>query len=68
MRLEAFQPFSLAARKEVWRLRGVIGSAHCRLAGARIDDRARDDVRRALDQALAAAGALGETSGALAGR
>ncbi len=48
MRLEAFQPFSLAARKEVWRLRGVIGSSHCRRAGARLDDRARDDVRLAL--------------------
>ena len=68
IRLEAFPPFNLAARKEVWRLRGVIGSAHCRLAGARIDDRARDDVRRALDMALAAAGAIGESSGALAGR
>jgi 4-hydroxy-tetrahydrodipicolinate synthase len=56
IRLEAFPPFSLAARKEVWRLRGVIGSARCRLAGARLDDRARDDVRRALDEALAAAG------------
>ena len=68
IRLEAFPPFNLAARKEVWRLRGVIGSAHCRLAGARIDDRARDDVRRALDMALAAAGAIGDSSGALAGR
>jgi 4-hydroxy-tetrahydrodipicolinate synthase len=56
IRLEAFPPFNLAARKEVWRLRGVIGSARCRLAGARLDDRARDDVRRALDEALAAAG------------
>jgi 4-hydroxy-tetrahydrodipicolinate synthase len=68
IRLEAFPPFNLAARKEVWRLRGVIGSAHCRLAGARIDDRARDDVRRALDDALTAVEPLGETSGALAGR
>jgi 4-hydroxy-tetrahydrodipicolinate synthase len=48
MRLEAFSPFSLVARKEVWRLRGVIGSSRCRRAGARLDDRARDDVRRAL--------------------
>lgn len=48
MRLEAFQPFSLAARKEVWRLRGVIASSHCRRPGAWLDDRARDDVRRAL--------------------
>ena len=46
MRLEAFQPFSLAARKEVWRLRGVIASAYCRRPGAELDDRARDDVRR----------------------
>jgi 4-hydroxy-tetrahydrodipicolinate synthase len=58
IRLEAFPPFNLAARKEVWRLRGVIGSAHCRLAGAHLDDRARDDVRRALDEATAAAGRL----------
>jgi 4-hydroxy-tetrahydrodipicolinate synthase len=48
MRLEAFQPFSLAARKEVWRLRGVISSSYCRRPGARLDDRARDDVARAL--------------------
>lgn len=48
MRLEAFPPFSLAARKEVWRLRGVIGSAHCRRAGAVLDDTARRDVARAL--------------------
>lgn len=52
MRLEAFQPFSLAARKEVWRLRGVIGSARCRRAGATLDDQARDDVRRALERVL----------------
>jgi 4-hydroxy-tetrahydrodipicolinate synthase len=48
MRLEAFQPLGLAARKEVWRLRGVIGSGHCRRAGAQLDDQAREDVRRAL--------------------
>ncbi len=53
MRLEAFQPFSLAARKEVWRLRGVIGSSHCRRAGAYLDDRARDDIRLALERASA---------------
>ncbi len=47
MRLEAFQPFSLAARKEVWRLRGVIASSHCRRAGAVLDATARSDVRRA---------------------
>ena len=47
LRFEAFAPFSLAARKEVWRLRGVIGSAYCRRAGARLDQRSRDDVRRA---------------------
>lgn len=53
MRLEAFQPFSLAARKEIWRLRGVIGTAHCRRAGAQLDDRARDDIRLALERVLA---------------
>jgi 4-hydroxy-tetrahydrodipicolinate synthase len=53
MRFEAFQPFNLAARKEVWRLRGVIGSARCRRAGAQLDDRARDDIRAALDRVLA---------------
>ena len=47
MRLEAFAPFSLAARKEVWRLRGVIGSSRCRRAGATLDGRGREDVRRA---------------------
>ena len=50
MRLEAFPPYSLAARKEVWRLRGVIGSAYCRRAGAILDAEARDDVRRALER------------------
>jgi 4-hydroxy-tetrahydrodipicolinate synthase len=49
MRLEAFPPYSLAARKEVWRLRGVIASSRCRRAGARLDETARADVRRALD-------------------
>jgi 4-hydroxy-tetrahydrodipicolinate synthase len=53
MRLEAFAPFSLVARKEVWRLRGVIGSSHCRRAGARLDARARDDVRLALERVTA---------------
>jgi 4-hydroxy-tetrahydrodipicolinate synthase len=53
MRLEAFQPFSLAARKEVWRLRGVIESSHCRRAGATLDDRAREDVRLAAEAVLA---------------
>ncbi len=57
MRLEAFPPYSLAARKEVWRLRGVIRSAYCRRPGAVLDDRARDDVRRALDQVRLTAGA-----------
>jgi hypothetical protein len=50
MRFEGFPPFSLAARKEVWRLRGIIGSSHCRRPGAKLDDRSRDDVRRALDR------------------
>lgn len=49
MRLEAFPPFSLAARKEVWRLRGVIASARCRRAGAVLDSVSREDVRRALE-------------------
>jgi len=48
MRLEAFSPFSLAARKEVWRLRGLIESSKCRRLGAQLDDRTRDDVRRSL--------------------
>jgi 4-hydroxy-tetrahydrodipicolinate synthase len=48
IRFEAFPPFSLAARKEVWRLRGVIGSSYCRRRGALLDERSRDDVRRAL--------------------
>ena len=52
MRLEAFQPYSLAARKEVWRLRGVIDSARCRRAGAVLDDVAREDVRLALERVL----------------
>jgi 4-hydroxy-tetrahydrodipicolinate synthase len=55
MRLEAFQPFGLAARKEVWRLRGVIGSSCCRRPGAQLDDRARDDVRLALQRLSARA-------------
>lgn len=50
MRLEAFAPYSLASRKEVWRLRGVIESAYCRRAGANLDDGARDDVRLALER------------------
>jgi 4-hydroxy-tetrahydrodipicolinate synthase len=49
LRFEAFQPFSLAARKEVWRRRGVIASARCRRPGASLDDDARSDVHRALD-------------------
>ena len=53
MRLEAFPPFSLAARKEVWRLGGVIGSSYCRRAEARLDDRARADVRVALGRVSA---------------
>jgi 4-hydroxy-tetrahydrodipicolinate synthase len=53
MRFEAFPPFSLAARKEVWRLRGVIGSSRCRRAGAQLDGRAGEDVRLALERVLA---------------
>jgi 4-hydroxy-tetrahydrodipicolinate synthase len=59
IRLEAFPPFNLAARKEVWRLRGVIASSRCRLAGARLDDRARDDIHRAHEAASTAASAVG---------
>jgi 4-hydroxy-tetrahydrodipicolinate synthase len=54
MRLEAFQPFSLAARKEVWRLRGVIGSARCRRPGATLDIQSRLDVARAFASVSAA--------------
>jgi 4-hydroxy-tetrahydrodipicolinate synthase len=50
MRLESFPPLNLAARKEVWRLRGVIESSACRRAGARLDDRSREDVRRAFER------------------
>jgi 4-hydroxy-tetrahydrodipicolinate synthase len=49
MRFEAFPPLNLATRKEVWRLRGVIGSAYCRRDGATLDDRTRADVRRAYE-------------------
>jgi 4-hydroxy-tetrahydrodipicolinate synthase len=50
MRFEAFAPFNLAARKEVWRLRGVIRSARCRRAGATLDAEARASVRRAFER------------------
>lgn len=53
MRLEAFAPLNLAARKEVWRLRGVIESSFCRRAGAQLDERARADVRRAFERVTA---------------
>jgi 4-hydroxy-tetrahydrodipicolinate synthase len=59
IRLEAFPPFNLAARKEVWRVRGVIGSSACRRAGARLDDRAREDVRRAFETAMSRSGTIG---------
>jgi 4-hydroxy-tetrahydrodipicolinate synthase len=49
MRFEAFPPFSLAARKEVWRLRGVIRSARCRRSGATLDQTSAGDVRRAYE-------------------
>jgi 4-hydroxy-tetrahydrodipicolinate synthase len=55
IRLEALPPFSLAARKEVWRLRGVIRSACCRRPGAVLDATAAGDVRRALERVDAAA-------------
>jgi 4-hydroxy-tetrahydrodipicolinate synthase len=64
IRLEAFPPFNLAARKEVWRLRGVIASSRCRLAGARLDDRAREDIRRAFQTATAAVSSPGEAAAA----
>jgi 4-hydroxy-tetrahydrodipicolinate synthase len=50
MRLEAFPPYSLAVRKEVWRLCGVIGSSRCRREGAALDDHARLDVRLAVER------------------
>jgi hypothetical protein len=50
MRLEAFQPMSLVARKEVWRLRGVINASYCRRAGAALDEQARADVRVAWER------------------
>jgi 4-hydroxy-tetrahydrodipicolinate synthase len=49
MRFEAFPPFSLAARKEVWRLRGVIRSSRCRRPGATLDQASAGDVRRAYE-------------------
>jgi 4-hydroxy-tetrahydrodipicolinate synthase len=52
MRLEAFPPFSLVARKEAWRLQGVIESSHCRRAGAVLDETARADVRAALEATI----------------
>lgn len=52
MRFEAVQPFSLAARKEAWRLQGVIRSSHCRRAGARLDEVSRADIRRAYEQVI----------------
>jgi 4-hydroxy-tetrahydrodipicolinate synthase len=52
MRFEAFPPLSLAARKEVWRLRGVIDSAYCRRDGATPDERTRADVRRAYESVI----------------
>jgi hypothetical protein len=58
MRFEAFTPLNLAMRKEVWRMRGVIGSARCRRAGVALDDHARTDVRRALEQVEARAEGL----------
>lgn len=63
MRLEAFPPFSLAARKEVWRLRGVIGSSHCRRPGAVLDETARTDVRRAWEAVVAPAAAVNAETG-----
>jgi 4-hydroxy-tetrahydrodipicolinate synthase len=53
MRFEAFPPFSLAARKEVWRLRGVIRSSRCRRPGAALDATSAGDVRRAYELVVA---------------
>jgi hypothetical protein len=50
MRLEALPPYSLAARKEVWRLRGVIRSARCRRPGAVLDATTGGGIRRALER------------------
>jgi 4-hydroxy-tetrahydrodipicolinate synthase len=58
LRLEAFTPFNLAVRKEVWRLRGVIGSSFCRRHGVTLDDRARADIRRSLAAATSDRAAL----------
>ncbi|MEO7118180.1 MAG: dihydrodipicolinate synthase family protein [Candidatus Limnocylindrales bacterium] len=55
MRFEAFQPFSLAARKEVWRLQGVIRSSFCRRIGASLDGVSRADIRRAYEQVAGSA-------------
>jgi 4-hydroxy-tetrahydrodipicolinate synthase len=52
MRFEAFPPLNLAARKEVWRLRGVIQSSHCRRPGAVLDEQSRADVRRAFESVV----------------
>jgi 4-hydroxy-tetrahydrodipicolinate synthase len=60
MRLEAFPPLNLAARKEVWRLRGVIGSSACRRVGAQLDARGREDVRRAFDRVANGGGAVSQ--------
>jgi 4-hydroxy-tetrahydrodipicolinate synthase len=52
MRFEAFPPLNLAARKEVWRLRGVIESSYCRRAGAVLDEQTRADVARAFESVV----------------
>ena len=50
MRFEAFAPFNLAARKEVWRLRGVIASSRCRRPGAILDEHSRRDIRAEVER------------------
>jgi 4-hydroxy-tetrahydrodipicolinate synthase len=52
MRFEAFAPLNLAARKEVWRLRGVIESSYSRRAGAVLGEQTRADVRRAFESVV----------------
>jgi 4-hydroxy-tetrahydrodipicolinate synthase len=53
LRFEAFAPYNLAARKEAWRLRGVIRSSFCRRPGVFLDDVARADIARAVEAVTA---------------
>lgn len=60
MRFEAFVPFSLGARKEVWRQLGIVTSARCRWKGAELTEVAQRDVARALRRVCAGEDALRE--------